>query len=127
MRRLSATPFRHTLLVSANPATRTLDAVFWAFETDAHAFRLSSEWSGGQFTFVMSNGILVGQEASQAVRLDGGYLLGKPTNLRCRMRVLLTEQDKAKAADEIMERAWASTGGRWITSNGIVTSRFRSS
>lgn len=103
---LSATPFRHTLLVSANPATRTLDAVFWAFEIDAHAFRLSSEWSGGPFTFVMSNGILVSQEASQAVRLEGGYLLGKPTNLRCRMRVraLLTEQDKAKAADEIMER-----------------------
>jgi hypothetical protein len=43
---LPSQPFRHMLIVSANYATRTLDAVFWAFETDPHAFRLTRGWQG---------------------------------------------------------------------------------
>jgi hypothetical protein len=94
------------LLVSANPATRTLDAVFWAFETDPHAFRLAMEWRGGAFTYVMTNGILVGQQASDPVRLEHGHLLGKPTDRRNRMKVsvALTNEEKQKAADELTER-----------------------
>ena len=42
-------PFRHTLIVSANPPTHTLDVVFWAFKTDPHAFRLTQEWQGDPF------------------------------------------------------------------------------
>ncbi|HEY1381012.1 MAG TPA: hypothetical protein VGF55_29705, partial [Gemmataceae bacterium] len=103
---LPAEPFRHTLLVSANPATRTLDAVFWAFETDPHGFRLATEWPGGAVTYVMTNGILVGQEVSQAVRLDGGYLLGRPTGRRCRrvVRTRPTAEDLKLVADELTER-----------------------
>jgi hypothetical protein len=77
--------------------------VFWVFETDPHAFRLATEWTGVAFTYVMTNGVLLGQQASEAVRLDHGHLLGKPTNRRCRMRVrvVLTDEERQKAADEL--------------------------
>lgn len=103
---LPSSPFRHTLIVSANLATRSLDAVFWAFETEPHAFRLSRKWQGGTFTYVMTNGILLGQEASQPILLDQGHLLGRYNNRRNRMRVTipLTQQDREKAATEIMDR-----------------------
>lgn len=103
---LPTSSFGHTLIVSANLATRTVDAVFWAFETDPYAFRLTREWQGDTFTVVMTNGILLRQEASQAIRLQQGHLLGRYNNRRNRMRVTipLTQQDRMSAATEIMER-----------------------
>jgi hypothetical protein len=99
-------PFRHTLIVSANIATRTLDAVFWAFECDPHAFRLTKNWQGEPFTFVMTNGILAGQLASAVVSLPETKLLGRYNNRRNRMavRIPLTEQEKENAGNEIMDR-----------------------
>ena len=35
-------------------------------ETDPHAFRLTTDWTGSDFTYVMTNGILLGQSASDA-------------------------------------------------------------
>ena len=103
---LPSSPFRHTLIVSADPASRTLDAVFWAFETDPHAFRLTTQWQGPPFTYVMTNGIMLDQEASGPVSLPKSTLLGRPNNRRSRMRVrtLLSPEDREKAAAEIMER-----------------------
>ena len=103
---LPSSVFRHTLIVSASPPHRTVDAVFWAFETDPHAFRLTGDWRGEAFTYVMTNGILLGQEASAAVRLPRSQLLGRPTNRRNRMRVRrpLSQQEREQAATEIMER-----------------------
>ncbi len=104
-----SSPFRHTLIVSANPPTRTLDAVFWAFETDPHAFRLTREWRGDAFTCVMTNGVLLGQDASEPVFLPQSNLLGRYNNRRNRMRVTspLTQQHREKAATEIMDRRMA--------------------
>jgi hypothetical protein len=96
--------FQHTLIISANHATRSLDAVFWAFETDPHAFRLSYDWEGDSFTYVMTNGILAGQQASDAVRLEGGYLLGKQTSRCNRLKNAVPEPDLREAATEVMER-----------------------
>ena len=103
---LPSAPFRHTLIASANPATRTLDAVFWAFETDPHAFRLTQKWQGKPFTYVMTNGVLLGQEASEPVFLPQTCLLGRYNNRRNRMKVRspLTQKDRERAAAEIMDR-----------------------
>jgi hypothetical protein len=105
---LPSQPFRHTLIVSANFPTRTLDAVFWAFEADPHAFRLTRKWEGDTFTFVMSNGILLGQEASPPVLLPQGRLLGRYNIRRNRMVAIpLTRQDRERAGTEIMDRRMA--------------------
>jgi hypothetical protein len=106
---LPSTPFRHSLIVSANPPTRTLDAVFWAFETDPHAFRLTQDWQGGAFTYVMANGALLGQDASEPVLLPQTCLLGRYNNRRNRMKVRspLTQEDREKVATEIMDRRMA--------------------
>jgi hypothetical protein len=54
----------------------------------------------------MTNGILLGQEASRPVLLHQGHLLGRYNNRRNRMKVTvpLTQQDREKAATEIMDR-----------------------
>jgi len=87
--RLPATPFQHTLIVSTDPWRRTLDALFWAFETDPHAFRLSTHWNGERFTYVITNGIFAKQGASNAVRLASGLSLGRPNLRRCTINVLV--------------------------------------
>jgi hypothetical protein len=75
------TPFEHVLLASANPATQTLDVVFWVFRTDPFAFRLCNDWRGEEFTYVVANGVLRETTFSEAIRLNGGHDLGTP-NLR---------------------------------------------
>ncbi len=64
------TPFEHVLMASANPATRTLDLVFWAFRVDPHAFRVCDDWQGDGFTYVAVNGILAGTTVSEAIPLE---------------------------------------------------------
>jgi hypothetical protein len=102
---LATWPFQHTLIVSGDLGTRVLDAVFWAFETDPHAFRLSRDWSGEGFTYVMTNGILANTGFSQAVKLARSQPLGRYNNRRCRMRVTqpLTDAEKEAAAHELAE------------------------
>ncbi len=78
--------FDHTLIVSADPPHHTVDAVFWAFETDPHAFRLTQCWQGGPFTYVMTNGILLNEHASAALKLSQSQLLGRPNIRRNQMR-----------------------------------------
>lgn len=104
--RLTSKPFQHTLIASGNPATRSLDAVFVAFDTDPHAFRLSSDWRDQEFTFVMTNGILHGEEASQAVLLPRGEVLGAPTARRCQRRVYfpVSEADQEHIGQELRDR-----------------------
>jgi hypothetical protein len=81
------TPFEHVLLASANPATRTLDLVFWAFRVDPHAFRVCDDWQGDAFTYVAVNGVLAGTTFSEAIRLPGGHLLCRPTRRRSNFHV----------------------------------------
>lgn len=96
--RIPASPFAHTLIVSANLATRTLDVVFWAFETDPYAFRLSSNWTEPGFTYVMCNGVLLNTESSRAIAVSRTEMLGRPTNRRCRMRVRVPMTDAQRQA-----------------------------
>jgi len=100
-----ATPFSHTLIVSANSATRTLDAVFWAFETDAHAFRLTKSWQDRGFTYVVNNGVLANTAVTSPVQIARTALLGRPTHRRCRMSVTnhLTSTERDTAAQQLSE------------------------
>ncbi|GEM_PF-1156766 len=53
-----ATPFEHVMVAAADPATRTLDAVWWLASIDPYGFRLCSDWRGKPFTLVVASGIL---------------------------------------------------------------------
>ena len=100
-------PFQHTLIISGHAPCRTLDAVFWAFGTDPHAFRLATNWTGGDFTYVLTNGILLNEAPSDAVLLPGGYTLGRPNERRCYRVVrgpIPTAAELSAIGDEIMER-----------------------
>jgi hypothetical protein len=46
------------MAVSGNPATRTLDAVWWVASIDPYGFRLSSNWIEDPFTCVLVSGVL---------------------------------------------------------------------
>jgi hypothetical protein len=81
------TSFEHVLIASANPATRTLDLVFWAYRVDPYAFRVCDDWRGQALTYVVVNGVLAGTTFSEAIRLDGGRLLGRPTQRRSNFHV----------------------------------------
>lgn len=93
---LPTSPFGHTLIVSADQPSRTLDAVFWAFGTDPHAFRLTTNWQGESFTYVMTNGILLDTEASEAVKLPRSQPLGTYNNRRSMMKVIRLPSDTEK-------------------------------
>lgn len=99
------TSFDHILIASANQPTRTLDAVFWMFGTDPHAFRLSEQWSGGGFTFVVGNGVLANGSVHGPVSVARTTLLGRPTHRRCRMRASapLTDAEREAAARQLAE------------------------
>ena len=58
---------------------------------------------------MMTNGILLGQDASEPVFLPQTCLLGRYNHRRNRMKVTppLTQQDREKAATEIMDRRMA--------------------
>jgi hypothetical protein len=75
-------PFEHVLIASANKPTRSLDVVFWAFRADPYAFRLWRDWEGRSFTYIIVNGVLANTTFSQPAKVDGGYLLGRPTRWR---------------------------------------------
>jgi len=51
------TPFEHVMIVSANPATRTIDAIWWVASVDPYGFRLCSDWRGPAFTITLVNGV----------------------------------------------------------------------
>src|SRR5260370_17909693 len=74
--------FEHVLLASANAATRSLDVVFWAFQEDPYAFRVCRDWQDDSCTYVVVNGVLAETTFSEAIRLDCGYILGRPTRWR---------------------------------------------
>jgi hypothetical protein len=80
--RFPASPFEHVLLASANAPTQTLDVVFWAFRADPYAFRVCNDWQSDSFTFCVVNGVLAQTSFSDAIRLDGGHLLGRATQWR---------------------------------------------
>ena len=98
------TPFEHVLLASANPATRTLDLVFWAFRVDPHAFRVCDDWQGDAFTYVAVNGVLAYTTASEAIGLNGGYLLGRPTRRRSRLTAPFEPAEQEQIRQELFER-----------------------
>jgi hypothetical protein len=52
------TPFEHVIMVSANPETRSIDAVWWVASTDPYGFRLCSDWRGSPFAYIVANGVL---------------------------------------------------------------------
>jgi hypothetical protein len=51
-------PFDHTLVLSANPPTRTIDAIFLVAGIDPFCFRLTQEWAGRGFTKVFVHPVL---------------------------------------------------------------------
>ena len=54
----SDSPFRHALIATANAAKRTIDLVWCLFGFEPHRFRLTREWRGVDFTFLVTNGVL---------------------------------------------------------------------
>lgn len=73
-------PFEHTLIASANAATRTLDLVWLVAGFDPHAFRL--DWRGPGFTWLAGSGMLRGDEPWGPVDVPQGLFLGAPTARR---------------------------------------------
>lgn len=106
---LESRPFAHQLIVSSNPDTSTLDAVFVAFGEDPHAFRLSKSWHGPPQTFVMTNGILKNEAASEVVELREAWTLGKPNNRKSFITFSgkENEPDMEPIANEIAEHRFA--------------------
>jgi hypothetical protein len=58
--RTPVTPFEHVMVASANPSSRTVDAVWWMAGVDPYGFRLCTDWRGLQFTYVLVSGVLNG-------------------------------------------------------------------
>lgn len=95
--------FEHILIASANAPTRTLDLVVWLFEMDPYGFRLTAEWPGDGFTYIVVNGVLRGTEASEVMQLPSTHLLCRPTIRRAAPSQPLTETDRRAAAQEIID------------------------
>jgi len=80
---LPRTEFEHVMVVSGDPARRTLDAVWLIADTDPWGLRLADSWRGACFTCVFVNGILRGTSASDPVWLDFPFIECSPTMRRC--------------------------------------------
>jgi hypothetical protein len=76
------TRFEHVMIVSADPACRTVDAVWLMFGFDPHGFRLCYDWRGVGFTYVFVNGVLRDTGCSSPFGLPKSQLLCRPTNRR---------------------------------------------
>src|SRR5260370_4402859 len=98
--------FEHVLLASANAATASLDVVFCAFKADPYAFRVCRDWQGDSLTYVAVNGVLAETTSSKAVRLDGGYMLGRPTRWRSYRYVTCSSppNEGERIRDELFDR-----------------------
>ena len=116
------TPFEHVLMASANPATRTLDLVFWAFRVDPHAFRVCDDWQGDGFTYVAVNGILAGTTVSEAIPLERAHLLGRPTRRRSNFNVPLDFQQTE--LDPIRQEVFERRAGLYRRAVDYVERRF---
>jgi hypothetical protein len=103
---LQPTPFNHTLIASADQPSHALDIVLWLFDTDPHAFRVTTNWRGESFTYVATNGILAQTQASPAVKLPQSQLLGRYTNRRFHSRWSHqpTAADRQAILDALLER-----------------------
>lgn len=67
--KLTPGPFDHTLILSANPPTRTIDAIFFVSGVDPFCFRLTQKWSGRGFTKIFVHPVLKNTSASMPVEL----------------------------------------------------------
>ncbi|MCJ7544798.1 MAG: hypothetical protein MUP47_09605 [Phycisphaerae bacterium] len=76
------TEFEHVMMVSGDPARKTLDAVWLIADTDPWGFRLADDWCGAYFTCLFVNGILRGTTASKPRWLDFPCVECKPTMMR---------------------------------------------
>ncbi len=83
--RIMPQPFAHTLIISADPTSRSVDAVFCVFGKDPHAFRLCKNWSGGPLTFVLSNEILKNGNVIGPIQVHATDTLGIPNFRRSHM------------------------------------------
>lgn len=52
------TKFNHLIIISGNPATRTLDVLWKILGIETYGVRLSNNWRGEAFTYVIQNSIL---------------------------------------------------------------------
>ena len=116
------TPFEHVLIASANPATRTMDLVFWAFRVDPHAFRVCDDWRGDAFTYVAVNGILADTTFSEAIRLGGGRLLGRPTRRRSNFHV--TTPFEPAEQEQIRQEMFERRAGLYRQAVDYIERRF---
>jgi len=100
------TEFEHVLVVSGDPARRTVDSVWLIADTDPWGFRLADAWSGPYFTCVLVNGILRETSASGPLWLDFSSIECSPTMRRCLpSRFPISEFPKRKTAySEVHDR-----------------------
>ncbi len=101
-------PFEHTLIASANVATRTLDLVWNAFGFDPFGFRFRN-WTGEGFTLVFVNPILAKTQVSELVEIPSTMLLCKPTDRRAFPDQFTTGDEMQQAMAEIScarQEAW---------------------
>lgn len=101
-------PFEHTLIASANVATRTLDLIWNAFGFDPYGFRIRN-WTGEGFTLVFVNPIMSGTHVSELVEVPSTMLLCKPTNRRAFPDQFTTAEEMHQAMTSVSlarQEAW---------------------
>lgn len=80
---VEVTPFEHVMFAVADPVSRTLDVVWWAFGFDPHGFRLATD-NDRSFAYVIVNPVVKGKVASGPHEIaHGDELLCGPTNRTC--------------------------------------------
>lgn len=97
------TDFEHVLIASANVPTRTIDVVAYLFETDPYGFRLTSNWQGESFTYIIVNGVLCDTQASEVMYLPSTHLLCRSTLRRCTTSHQLSDPEMRTVAEEIID------------------------
>lgn len=97
------TDFEHVLIASANVPTRTIDVVAYLFETDPYGFRLTSNWQGESFTYIIVNGVLCDTQASEVMHLPSTHLLCRPTLRRCTLSHQFSDPQMRTVTEEIID------------------------
>jgi len=101
---LPRTEFEHVMVVSGDPARKTVDAVWLIADTDPWGLRLADAWSGAYFTGVFVNGVLRGTSASGPLWLDFPCIECSPTMRRCLPSEFPSEQamQRERAYSEVL-------------------------
>lgn len=101
------TPFEHVLVASGKAGTRTLDAAWLLFDSDPLGFRLSNNWTGGEFTCVVVSGVVRDSETYGPYWYGGAGLLLPYTDLRSHPTLVGTRESVQATMQKSVERVAA--------------------